>query len=245
MNVTLTLIISGFAVGFASGGMIWLYMLLSRPSRKIRNRIVIHVGQVFVGICGIGGLLLVQALEQRLSIERRSSPHDALLYAYVFGLLCVFVFTLRGEFRWRRSVGLVTSAKNTRPVVPGAKRRLLIAFGILALSIGFSVGCWLNWPKPIAVIFGSISLLFAFAAMIFLGRNIGGEQTREMREMRTVTLVLAAALFCMFGGLAWKFRNTDPVLSSAWLVALAMPCLVALSAFFFLRADHGSASSPD
>jgi hypothetical protein len=241
MNVTLTLFISGFAVGFASGGMIWLYMLLSRPSRKIRNRIVIHVGQAFVGICGIGGLLLVQALEQRLSIGRRSSSHDALLYAYVFGLLCVLVFTLRGEFRWRRSVGLVTSAKNTRPVVPGAKRRLLIAFGILALSIGFSVGYWLNWPKPIAVIFGSISLLFAFAAMIFLGRNIGGEQ---MREMRTVTFVLAAALFCMFGGLAWKFRNTDPVLSSAWLVTLAMPCLVALSAFFFLRPTTGQRSSP-
>jgi hypothetical protein len=58
---------------------------------------------------------------------------------------------------------------------------------------------------------------------------------REMREMRTVTFVLAAALFSMFGGLAWKFRNTDSVLSSAWAVTLAMSCLVALSAFFFLR----------
>jgi hypothetical protein len=104
MNVTLTLITSGFAVGFASGGLIWLYMLLSRPYRKIRNRIVIHVGQAFVGISGIGGLLVVQELEQRFSIERRSSSHYALLYAYVFGLLCVVVFTLRAEFRWRRSV---------------------------------------------------------------------------------------------------------------------------------------------
>ncbi len=43
MNTTLTLIITGFTAGFASGGMIWLYMLLSRPSRRIRNRIVIHV----------------------------------------------------------------------------------------------------------------------------------------------------------------------------------------------------------
>jgi hypothetical protein len=237
MNVTLIVASGGFTVGFATGGLIWLYMLLSRPYRKIGNRIVIHVGQAFVGISGVGGLLLVQELGQRFSVERRSSSHYALLYAYVFGLLCVVVFALRAEFRWRRSVGLVSSAQNTQPVVPGAYRRLLIALGIMAVSIGFSVAYWLNRPKPISVIFGGTSLLFGFASTIFVGRSIGGKQ---MREIRTVTIVLAAALSCMFGGLAWKFRETDPALSSAWLVTLAMPCLVALSALIFLRSSTNS-----
>lgn len=229
MNVTLTLITSGFAVGFASGGLIWLYMLLSRPYRRIRSRIVIHVGQAFVGISGIAGLLVVQELEQRFSIERHSSSHYALLYAYLFGLLCVVVFTLGAEFRWRRSVGLVTSSKSNRPVVPGARRKLRTAFGILAVSVSFSVAYWVFRPKPISVIFGGTSMLFAFAAMIFLGRGLDRAQ---MRESRTVILALAAAMFCMFGGLAWKLHKTDPALSSAWLATLVVPCLVALAAFF-------------
>jgi hypothetical protein len=232
MNVTLILILSGLTLGCATTGAIGLYMLFSRPYRKARNRLAIHFGQVLVVVSALTGLVSLQKLEQSFSVARHSSAYDSAMYAYVLGLLCGFFFVLRAEFRWRRSSGLVTSAKNNRPIVPGAYRRLLIALGILALSIGFSVAYWLNRPKPIAVIFGSISLLFAFAAMIFLGRTIGGEQ---MRELRTVIFVLSAASFCMFGGLAWKFRKTDPSLSSEWLVTLAMPCLVALSALFFMR----------
>lgn len=226
------LIVGGFTLGCASAGAVGCYMLYSRPYRKARNRIVIHSGQAFVLISFLGGLLLLQDLEQHFSIPRHSSSYYAAMYAHVLGLVCVVFFVLRAEFRWRRSVGLVTSPKSNRPVAPGAYRKLLTSLGILAPSICFSVAYWVSRPKPISVIFVGISLLFVFAAMIFLGRGIGGAQ---MREMRTVIFVLAAALFCMFGGLAWKFRKTDVALSSAWLAALAVPCVAALTAFFFMR----------
>jgi hypothetical protein len=234
MNVTLFLILGGVTLGCATAGVIGLYMLFSRPYRKARNRLVIILGQVFVVVSALTSLAMLQKLEQFFSLVRNSSAYYSAMYAHAFGLLCGVFFVLRAEFRWRRASGLVTPAKNTRPVVPGARRRLFIAFGILALACGFSVASWLNWPKPISVIFGGTSMLFAFAPMIFLGRNLDRAQ---MRESRIVILVLAAAMFCMFGGLAWKLRNTDPALSSAWLVTLAVPCVVALLASVFLRSS--------
>jgi hypothetical protein len=230
MSVMLIHILGGLALGCATAGAINLYMLFSRPYRKAGNRLAIS--QVFVAITGLTGLISLQKLEKSFSVALHSSAYYSIIYAYVFGLLCGFFFILRAEFRWRRSSGLVTSAKNNRAVIPGAYRRLLIALGILALSFGFSVAYWLNRPKSIGIIFGSSSLLFLFMAVIFLGRAMGAA---EMREMRIVIFVLAAALFCMLAALAWKFRKTDPPLSSVWLVTLVMPCLVALSALFFMR----------
>lgn len=127
----------------------------------------------------------------------------------------------------------LTSPKNNRPVVPGAYRRLLVTLGIMALSIGFSVAYWVFRPKPISVIFGGISMVSFFAALIFPGRTV--LDRAQMREWRTTILVLAAAMSCMFGALAWKFRTTDPALSLAWLANLAMLCPVALTAFFISR----------
>jgi hypothetical protein len=241
MNVTLILILGGLTIGCATAGAIGAYMLLSRPYRKARNRLAIHFGQVFVAVSALTGLVMLQKLEQFFSVVRHSSAYYSAMYAHVLALLCGVFFVLRSEFRWRRASGLVTPAKNNRPVVPGARRRLLIAFGILALSLGFSVASWLNWPKPISVIFGGTSMLFGFAPMIFLGRALDRAQ---MRESRIVILVLASAMFCMFGGLAWKLRKTDPALSSAWMTTLAVPCLVALGAFFFLRPNETQDLTP-
>ena len=232
MNVTLILIVGGLALGCATAGAIGLYLLLSSRYRKARNRIAIRFGQVFVAVSALTSLLLLQELEQHFSLARHSSAYYSAMYAYVFGLLCGMVLVLRAEFRWRRSAGLFTPVENRRPVVPGAYRKLLAPLGIMALSIGFSIAFWVLRPKPISIVVGGISLLFLFAAMMVLCRGIGGEQ---MREARRVIFALAAALFCMFGALAWKYRQTDPALSSASLVTLAMPCLVALSALFFMR----------
>jgi xanthine/uracil permease len=237
MNVTLVLIIGGLLLGCAAAGVIGLYMLRSRPARKARNRLVILLGQVVVAVSALTSLVILQKLEQFFSVVRHSSAYYSAMYAYVLGLLCGVFFVLRAEFRWRRASGLVTATKNNRPVVPGVRRRFLIAFGILAVSAGFSVAFWLNRPKPVSVLFGGASMLFAFAPLIFLGRTLDRAQ---MKESRNVILVLSSAMLCMFGGLAWKLRKTDAALSSAWLVTLAVPCVVALLALVFLRSSTDS-----
>ena len=78
-------------------------------------------------------------------------------------------------------------------------------------------------------------MLFFFAFLIFVARTLDRAQ---MRESRIVILALAAAIFCMVGGLAWKLRNTDRTLSSAWLATLSVPCLVVLAALFFIRPNE-------
>jgi hypothetical protein len=232
MNTTVILVVAGFGLGCATAGAIGFYLALSRHYRKVRNRLAIHFGQAFVAVSAVSGLLLLQRLEQFLSVARHSSAYYDGMYAYTLGFLCVTFVAMRAEFRWRRSCGLVASTESKRPVVPGARRRLLIGLGILAVSSGFSVAYWVFRPKPISVMFCATSMLFVFAFLIFVGRTLDRAQ---MRESRTVILVLAAAIFCLFGGLAWKLRNTDPTLSSAWLATLSVPSLVVLAALFFMR----------
>src|SRR5579863_7320890 len=127
MNSSLILILGGLTLGGATAGLIGLYMLLSRPYRKARNRLAIHFGQVLVIVFALTGLVSLQKLEQFFSVARHSSAYYSAMYAHVFGLLCGVFFVLRAEFRWRRTSGLVTRAKNIHPLVPGARRRLLIA----------------------------------------------------------------------------------------------------------------------
>ena len=234
MNTTVIFVIGGLGLGCATAGTIGSYLALSRPYRKVRNRLVIHFGQAFVVVAAVSGLLLLQRLEQFLSVTRRSSAQYDGMYAYILGLLCLTLVAMRAEFRWRRSCGLVASTESKRPVVPGARRRLLIGLGILVVSSGFSVAYWVFRPKPISVMFSAASMLFVFAFLIFVGRSV---DRAKMRESRTVILVLAAAIFCMFGGVGWKLRNTDPTLSSAWLATLSVPCVVVLAALFFMRTN--------
>jgi hypothetical protein len=240
MNVTLFLTIGGLLLGCAAAGVIGLYMLRSRPGRKARNRLIILLGQVVVVVSVLTSLVILQKLEQLFSVVRHSSAYYSAMYAFVLSLLCGVFLLLRAEFRWRRASGLVTATKNSRPVVPGARRRLLIALGIAALSPVFSVASLLNRPRPISVIFGGTSMLFALASIIFLGRTLDRTQ---MKESRNVVLVLSSAMFCVSGGLALKLRTTNPALSSAWLVTLAMPCVVAFLALVFLRS--GTDSTPN
>lgn len=237
MIATLIPIICGLTLGWATAGVNGFYMLRSRAYRRARNRLVIFLGQVCVAVSTLTSLVILQKLEQFFSVVRHNSAYYSAMYAYVLSLSCGVFLVLRSEFRWRRASGLITAAKSNRPVVPGARRRLLIALGIAALSPVFSVASLLTRPRPISVIFGGTSMLFALASIIFLGRTLDRTQ---MKESRNVILVLSSAMLCMFGGMAWKLREADPALSSAWLVNLAVPCVVVVLASVFLRATSDS-----
>ena len=118
--------------------------------------------------------------------------------------------------------------------VPGAFRKLIVPFvAFIALSIGFCIAYWVFRPKPISVIFCGISMVCAFAAVIFPSRTI--LDRAQMRDVRTSGLLAAAAMSCLFGALAWKFHKTNHTLALAWLANVGMLCVVALTAFFFVR----------
>jgi hypothetical protein len=235
----LILIVGGFTLGCASAGAVGCYMLFTRPYRKTRNRLAIHFGQVFVLISFIVGLLLLQGLEERFSIPRCSSSFYTARYAYLIGLACVMFFVIRAEFRWRRSAGLISNVKKTT-AVSGASRQLIVPFvAFIVLSIGFCIAYWVFRPKPISIIFCGISMVCAFAAIIFPSRTVFDRT--QMRDVRTSSLLAAAAMSCLFGALAWKFHRTDRTVSLAWLAAnVGMLCVVALTAFFFVRPSAGT-----
>jgi hypothetical protein len=57
MNTTPILVIGGLGLGCATAGAIGFYLALSRPYRKVRNRLAIHFGQAFVLVFAVGGVL--------------------------------------------------------------------------------------------------------------------------------------------------------------------------------------------
>ena len=118
--------------------------------------------------------------------------------------------------------------------VPSASRKLIVPFvAFIVLSIGFCIAYWVFRPKPISVIFCGISMVCAFAAVIFPSRTV--LDRTQMRDVRISSLLAAAAMSCLFGALAWKLHRTDHTLSLAWLANVGMLCVVALTAFFFVR----------
>jgi drug/metabolite transporter (DMT)-like permease len=104
--VNSTAILLGVALGSAAAIVLGLFLLLTRAARRVRNIVVIGVGYVVIGSSAIGSALLLLAICDRLGIGRHSSQHYAALYAYAISYACGCVLAVRGEIRWRRSVGL-------------------------------------------------------------------------------------------------------------------------------------------
>jgi hypothetical protein len=232
------LVFGGFAIGCFWAGAVGCSMLVTRTYRKERNRIAIHSTQACVLVSLVASIVLLRDLIDYFSIPPRSSSYYAALYAYVSGLVCVILLVIKAEFRWRRSAGLISAAKNTS-AVPDAPRKLIVPFvALVVLSVGFSIAFWVFRPKPISVIFGGISIVFVFAATIFPSRTVFDRA--QIRELRTLILVVTAAMSCLFGAVAWKFHRTDPILSLAWLTDVGMLDVVALTAFFFVRPNAGT-----
>ena len=115
--------------------------------------------------------------------------------------------------------------------VHGASRKLIVPFvAFIVLSIVFCIAYWVFRPRPISVIFCGISMVCTFAAIIIPSRTVLDRS--QMRDLRTSSLLAAAAMSCLFGVLAWKFHRTDRTLSLAWLANVGMLCAVAITASF-------------
>jgi hypothetical protein len=106
VTVTLIATLVGLLLGCASAGAVAWCLLFSRSHRKVNNRFVIHLAQLFVVIAIGGGLFLIQVFDDHLGIKRHSSPYYAAQFAYVISAACVMFLAVRAELRWRKSVGL-------------------------------------------------------------------------------------------------------------------------------------------
>jgi hypothetical protein len=106
--MALTLILVSFGAGLgglASGSMAW-YLVITRSYRRVRNPLAIGFGYIFSMGSSVGSLLLMIEGLEWLGVPRHSSQRDATVYAYAVGLACGVFIAVRGEARWRRSVGL-------------------------------------------------------------------------------------------------------------------------------------------
>ncbi|MGB2668350.1 MAG: hypothetical protein WAK48_30470 [Candidatus Acidiferrum sp.] len=106
MTATLIPFLAGLLLGCAASGTVYLYLLRSRPYRKLNNRVVILLGQLLVLISVGGGLFLLLFICERLEIPRRSTPFYAAIDAYIVCSASVVFLAFRAEIRWRKSVGL-------------------------------------------------------------------------------------------------------------------------------------------
>jgi hypothetical protein len=111
-------------------------------------------------------------------------------------------------------------------------RTLVIACVFVLLSIVLAAFFVVMWPKPMSIIVAGMSLLCGFGALLVFCRKAGGIYALQARMAIFLTSVCFGLAFV---GLAWKYQKTEPALSSASLIAVALLCLGALATFFITR----------
>jgi hypothetical protein len=217
-----------------------LCLLLCRPYRKARNRVVILLCQLFVAISALGGLFLVQKFEVMMELRDKSARESAVL-AFLFGLIVVEIFVLRAEFRWRRASGLThIAAAQPSPVPPGAKRRYYVALAMMASSWAFTIPYLFYKTRPLAPLLVGFSLFSFLAPMILFDLTFAPAQMREIRKSSVIVVGLA---ICFIGFVAFKSRDHYPAQTPAWLITLTLLCILFLRALFHLKPDSGIRSS--
>ena len=237
MTARLTALLSGLLLGCAASEAVYLYLLRSRPYRKLNNRFVIHLGQLFVLISVGGGLLLLFFICDRLGVARRSPPYYAALYAYVICSAIVMFLAVRTEIRWRKSTGLDRKnsspySKQRAPLVSVGSPKLVGILALGLLSIGFAWAFLALRPRPVSIIFGGISWICLFGVFVLLTR--AGNKAYAIQLQRFV-LVAFGCVEIPIVGLVWKYRQTSPAFSSASLISAVLLCFGAATALFIMR----------
>ena len=94
-------IIWGLCFGSLSGSILFFYLLLTRASRRLRNKLALLAGYVLIPGSAIGCLLLLFQVISGHSPQQRIAQ-----VAYTISFAVVGVLGLRSQLRWRKVVGL-------------------------------------------------------------------------------------------------------------------------------------------
>ena len=233
MNDRVVNIVISCAIGCAATGIPGLCFWFSRSYRKAKNRVAILLCQLSVMISVLGGLFLLEKLE-RIAAPDNKSVRESALYAFLVGLFSVGFFVMRSEIFWRGSWTSVRANTERPPVNPEARRRFFAMCGFGICSWILALAALFLRTKPLApLLFGS-SLFSLLAPMIFMGRAFG---TAIMREFRNGVVFISGLGICFCGWVGYKSQVNAPTQTSAWLVSIAILCVVFLSALLFLRPE--------
>lgn len=203
-----------------------------------RNQFAIRLGQLLVGVLGIGSLLLLSKVWEKIGIVVHSPPRHMSLYAFALSSGCIMFFAVRAEIRWRKSSGLdrtSTSPGSTRglPMTRAVRRTFLGILLIGLLSLCFSVGFLAQWPRPASLYMGAASWLCWFAILVLLV-TIARDRANALQLQRFMLVAFACVEIAMLA-LFWRFRDGSPALSSAALIAAAMLCVGVTAAISAIR----------
>lgn len=101
-------------LGCAWAGLVGLLLKLTRSDRALNHRLVIRMCQFFALSSMVGGLVLLQLLDEHAGVKRHTDAFYAATFAYVFGALGTLVFILRVDYRWQKSAGLAGKTSNRK-----------------------------------------------------------------------------------------------------------------------------------
>jgi hypothetical protein len=88
---------------WASCGFV-LLLFLTRRYRKVRNRFVLGLAYIVFPASTVGSVLLLLTTLELIGVG--SPQHDAAMFACAISFACGVSIGVRGEIRWRKSVGL-------------------------------------------------------------------------------------------------------------------------------------------
>jgi hypothetical protein len=116
--------------------------------------------------------------------------------------------------------------------VPIVSRKFVGSSVLVLVSLGLALASLVLWPSPVSLMLSGLFLLCGFGALLVFCRAAGREYARQAQ--RAIFLV-SGCFGLAFIGLAWKYRESAPALSSASLIATAMLSLRALATVLIVR----------
>jgi drug/metabolite transporter (DMT)-like permease len=99
-------ILLGLGLGVLAACVLALFLVFSRPLRRVRNPLVLGLGYLVVGASGIGSLVALLMICDRFGVGRNDPQHYNALYAHAISYGCGVFGSGWGEVAWRKSVGL-------------------------------------------------------------------------------------------------------------------------------------------
>jgi hypothetical protein len=96
----------GLIIGTWASGVWFGFFWLTRSYRRVRNRLVIGLGYLVLGLSTLGPLLVFLRSLERMNIRHDTIQAHAATGAYTIGFASMAALTFWSEVRWRKSVGL-------------------------------------------------------------------------------------------------------------------------------------------
>ena len=104
MNVSITAVLVGLAIGAFVVSLLALFFVYSRPYRRIRDFRALALGYFLLPALTIGGILLVNRACVYLHVGAKSSARDYSVGAFAVSFVVGMISTIVSELRWQKRI---------------------------------------------------------------------------------------------------------------------------------------------